>query len=175
VAENPSIKDVVVVIPVIASSVAMTWEVGRFSYYGGYRYFTLTEHLAAATNYLPLAIIVSIPIIVLISFARLIGIPFFKDSSTIKPFGALIAFALGLFVTLILSAASTRNELLSLANNPDSPRSVIDIKLKDGGSKSAALIMSGDRGILVFNPHTRRSELIRWDDIKSLDWQDDDG
>ena len=55
------LKDALVVIPLLASSLAITWEVGYFSRLGGgsFALFSLTEHIAFAVQVLPLAIAVA--------------------------------------------------------------------------------------------------------------------
>src|SRR4051794_17340419 len=56
------LKDALVVIPLLASSLAITWEVGYFSRLGGgsFALFSLTEHIAFAVQALPLAIAVAL-------------------------------------------------------------------------------------------------------------------
>jgi hypothetical protein len=52
-------KDALLFVPLIASSLAISWEVGRFIPFGGFRYFTLSEHLLAAMGALPYALVVA--------------------------------------------------------------------------------------------------------------------
>jgi hypothetical protein len=53
-------RDVVVVLPVVASTMAISWQVGRMLPFGGFRFFSLTEHLIAATAALPVALITTL-------------------------------------------------------------------------------------------------------------------
>jgi hypothetical protein len=63
------VKDLVVLIPLFASSIAISWEVGRFMPLGGFLYFSLSEHLLAAMYALPGALILS-------AFFAVLVIPF---------------------------------------------------------------------------------------------------
>lgn len=60
-----SLKDAVVVIPLLGSALAMSWEVGSFLPIGGaaFSYFSISEHLAFAVPALPFAIGFSIMMI----------------------------------------------------------------------------------------------------------------
>ena len=53
------VKDLVVLIPLFATSLAISWEVGRFGPYGGFLFFSLSEHLLAAMAALPVALFLS--------------------------------------------------------------------------------------------------------------------
>jgi hypothetical protein len=61
VTDKPTIsldlKDVLVTIPAISSAFALSWEIGRFLPFGGFEYFSVSEHLLAAINGLPVAIV----------------------------------------------------------------------------------------------------------------------
>jgi hypothetical protein len=50
------IKDALLMVPVIASSVAISWAIGRFIPFGGFGYFSLSDHLLSATSALPVAL-----------------------------------------------------------------------------------------------------------------------
>jgi hypothetical protein len=49
-------KDILLLVPLVASSVAISFQVGRFLPFAGFGYFTLSEHLIAAIGALPLAL-----------------------------------------------------------------------------------------------------------------------
>ncbi|MCK1478605.1 hypothetical protein IVB27_28620 [Bradyrhizobium sp. 197] len=55
-AEKVPLKDAVVLVPLMASSLAIAWEVGRFLPFGGFLLFTFSEHMLAAMNALPIAL-----------------------------------------------------------------------------------------------------------------------
>jgi hypothetical protein len=48
-------KDSAVAVPLLASSLAITWQVGRFAPTGGFENFSLSDHLVAAMAALPTA------------------------------------------------------------------------------------------------------------------------
>ena len=50
------IKDFAVLLPLLGTSLAIAWEVGRFSPTGGFGLFGLLDHLVAATAALPIAL-----------------------------------------------------------------------------------------------------------------------
>jgi hypothetical protein len=54
-----SLKDFVVMVPAVASALALCWEVGSFLPIGGaaFSYFSITEHIAFAVPALPFAIV----------------------------------------------------------------------------------------------------------------------
>lgn len=56
----PTVKDLAVLVPFVASSLAISWEVGRFIPFGGFVLFSLSEHLLAAMAALPLALAVTV-------------------------------------------------------------------------------------------------------------------
>lgn len=60
-----SLKDTIVILPVMGTGLAMCWEVGSFLPIGGaaFSYFSITEHLAFAVPALPFAILFSLSII----------------------------------------------------------------------------------------------------------------
>lgn len=63
------VKDLVVLIPLFASSIAISWEVGRFMPLGGFLFFSLSEHLLDAMYAMPAALILS-------AFFAVLVIPF---------------------------------------------------------------------------------------------------
>ena len=60
------VKDLVVMIPLLASSLAISFEVGRFGPTSGFLYFSLSEHLLAAIYALPAALVLSTLLAVLV-------------------------------------------------------------------------------------------------------------
>ena len=50
------VKDLAVLIPLFATSLAISWEVGRFQPLGGFLFFSLSEHLLNAMRALPVAL-----------------------------------------------------------------------------------------------------------------------
>jgi hypothetical protein len=59
-----SVRDLLVLIPLFGSLLAMTWEVGSFIPTGGFTLFSLPEHLLAATNALPAALVSAVVLMV---------------------------------------------------------------------------------------------------------------
>jgi hypothetical protein len=55
-----SVKDLAVLIPLFATSLAISWEVGTFIPFGGFVYFSLSEHLLNAMYALPIALVFSV-------------------------------------------------------------------------------------------------------------------
>lgn len=60
------VKDLVVLIPLFATALAISWEVGRFQPSGGFLFFSLSEHILAAMEALPHAMASSAYFVVLI-------------------------------------------------------------------------------------------------------------
>jgi hypothetical protein len=61
-----SLKDALIVIPFLASALALAWEVGYFVRIGGgaFGLFSIVEHLTFALQALPIALIVTVPSVV---------------------------------------------------------------------------------------------------------------
>lgn len=75
--EKWSLKEVTVFIPAMTTALAIAWQVGRFQSFGGYggfTYFSLTDHLVAAAEALPLAFI----------FSSVVCIVLFNNSVAVK-------------------------------------------------------------------------------------------
>jgi hypothetical protein len=53
-------KDAVLMAPVFATSIAISWEVGKFTVTGGFFFFSLSEHLVSAISALPIALAVAL-------------------------------------------------------------------------------------------------------------------
>ena len=53
---NWNVKDFAVLLPLFGTSLAIAWEVGRFSPTGGFNLFGLADHIVAATAALPVAL-----------------------------------------------------------------------------------------------------------------------
>lgn len=53
-------KDVLLLVPTLASTIAVFWEIARFMPFGGFQYFTLSDHLLAALQGLPTALAISV-------------------------------------------------------------------------------------------------------------------
>ncbi len=64
------LKDIAVVVPLFATTVAISWEVGISIMSGGFFYFSLSEHLVAAIAALPFALIVAVAMTFLAAFVR---------------------------------------------------------------------------------------------------------
>jgi hypothetical protein len=62
------VKDFVVLIPLFGGVLAMTWEAGQFIPTGGFRLFSLSEHLLAAIGSLPFAFIAAVVVILAVTF-----------------------------------------------------------------------------------------------------------
>jgi hypothetical protein len=54
------LKDALVALPLVASTLAICWEIGRFSVFGGFLLFTLSEHLLSAMRALPYALVAAL-------------------------------------------------------------------------------------------------------------------
>ncbi|UPK05338.1 hypothetical protein [Bradyrhizobium sp. 170] len=91
------IKDLAVVVPLIASSVAMSYEVGRFLIFGGFYYFSISEHLLFALSSLPLALFGTI-------FLALIFVPisYFANRTHEWKFGPRIRTYIALLTIALL-------------------------------------------------------------------------
>jgi hypothetical protein len=68
VGDRMQVKDVVVLVPILGSSLALTWEAGQFFPTGGFRLFSLSEHLLSAIAALPIALIAAVVAIVAVTF-----------------------------------------------------------------------------------------------------------
>jgi hypothetical protein len=97
-------KDIVVLIPLAASTMALTWEIGSFVPTGGFYYFSVSEHLVSALRALPIAVLTAIGIAVLISVFS----PILKQhpnwSAVLlrsKAFGIMMTLGLGLSILAI--------------------------------------------------------------------------
>jgi hypothetical protein len=53
---NRDVKDFAVLLPLFGTSLAIAWEVGRFTPTGGFNLFGLADHIVAATTALPIAL-----------------------------------------------------------------------------------------------------------------------
>lgn len=58
--EPLALKDAILMAPLFATSVAISWEVGIFSVSGGFYFFSLSEHLVSAISALPLALLTAL-------------------------------------------------------------------------------------------------------------------
>ncbi len=62
------LKDVLVAVSLMATALAICWEIGRFAPFQGFLFFTLSEHLLSAMVGLPFALITVIFLVVAFSF-----------------------------------------------------------------------------------------------------------
>jgi hypothetical protein len=114
-------KDFVLLIPLLASSLAISWEVGKFFPSGGFSFFTLSEHFLAAMVALPVALVVTF--FFAFSFATL-G-PIARRMAAKSPRWALIVSLLAIAIGLAIPGAvefHKRGEL-------DSSTVVVDLAL----------------------------------------------
>jgi hypothetical protein len=70
---NWQIKDALLIIPLAASALAISWEIGRFAPFGGFRLFTISDHLLAALSALPIALIFTIYFLAVLGLIPTIG------------------------------------------------------------------------------------------------------
>jgi hypothetical protein len=104
-----SSKDLIIYLPLMGSSLALTWEVGSFFPIHGsvFGMFSLSEHLVFAFQGLPLAI-VSVVFILILYAQSVINRRFFRPSFARKWFyfaGELIGLALGIGLGIYLAVS----------------------------------------------------------------------
>jgi hypothetical protein len=210
-------RDVVVVLPVVASTMAISWQVGRMLPFGGFRFFSLTEHLIAATAALPVALITtlwlgvifgalqkagygikpprrpvmlfSILLLVTISvtamliylFGVVLGSAiifdvvillfvanlFWFNISLTSITAMLFAFAVALIFTITLAYEQSDKLIQSFKSNTTLLSTVI---LKTGDKILAYVVMSGERGLLLYNPSSNLVTYLPTDDVKKVEW-----
>lgn len=216
--DQMSFKDGAVLLPLVASTFAISWEVGRFFPFGGFRLFTLSEHLLSAASYLPVALTSTAAVAFYFSLAARVTHGGGKRGSVIftivcfaiyisacfvahiyfgaswpsigvyivfclvflmvfliviifeRPFtnvsGVTAIFAFGIVSSLMFAAASS---YVWAEQAQSDPTALTDIHLKTG-IKKALLIMVGERGVLFFDPTSKRTTLARLDDLQGLEW-----
>jgi len=208
-------KDVFLSLPFVASTLAISWEVGRMIPFGGFHFFSLTEHLLSAVKALPLALMTSVFLAMLVGLYGFIG-DRFRPEKPLRPFllGVLgIAIALGgsawfqgtaislfileglillllanafwfrfpltslvsmlvLFGIVIALTMSLANEqsVILLKNSRTDPRALSTVNYKDGSQRAGLLVMSGERGLLIYDPKSDTVKFERPEDIKSVEW-----
>lgn len=214
------VKDFLVLIPSFGGVLAMTWEVGSFIPTGGFTYFSLSEHLLAAVNALPVALATAVVLLVgplfFFPFRETGVLPLFDQTDKpvalrgvlvgaaiffvilgvavifaalifrVSPFiggGVFIIAAAGFLIgrpkplvvyavifvcSLIITmgfAVDYRRDYLN------SPRSDIlsTIHTKNGVYRGK-VIMSGERGLLFYQPDQTAFVFERQDEIQRIEW-----
>lgn len=212
------LRDVLVATPVLGIAVAISWDFGRSTAYGGFTLFSVSEHVLGALAALPIALALVMLFPVLIAWtdqnspkppasrpppgalARFVAFAFiFFLCTALAIFGLFIHFAIIVIaastifalVTLALLTQNTtillwpmlisgcllwtiaagndfaRVEMNAVIANPERA-DVIETK---SGEKRGHVLMSGERGVLMFQPETNEVMLVRWDEIKSIRWK----
>jgi hypothetical protein len=108
--------------------------------------------------------------------------------SELISYGGLLLYVANLFwfrvamnATLGLAAVAVLAVLISISLGSDVSKSIIDrsktdasllttILHKDSSTTTGLLVMSGERGLLVFDPQNDRMIFERLEDLKSLQW-----
>jgi hypothetical protein len=207
-------KDAVLLVPIGASTIAIIWDIGSFLVVGGFHYFTLSEHILSALRALPIALFVSIgillifaapfdkvsilaklyqvlfeswfylplllltsgvallglvifqlltPLAVLVSIG-IVGLTFGRKLATIRSAGGLATFAcLIMFLTFIMAS----DEMTLYLNGPVTDSAKLTTKTETVVGK---IIMSGERGVLLFKDETQTIIFTKADEIKSIEW-----
>ncbi len=99
----PPLKDIAVFLPIVASSIAMSWEVGRFIPFGGFRFFSFSEHVISAIGAFPIALVVTAFLGACAPFFRRLLISTLRLHASFKPHlqpTATIASIVLMFLTL---------------------------------------------------------------------------
>ncbi|WP_076858116.1 hypothetical protein [Bradyrhizobium mercantei] len=217
-------KDAVVLVPLVGSALAMSWEVGSFFPIGlsAFSLFSVTEHLAFAIPALPFAIFTAVSLLVgdvvsdsIIRFqnpieatkketrkrpARVrwfrilvpaIGILFASIAFYFNPSATYVACVVALVlmaltfgfeidpatrIRVIMLGAGSAILIFSFALGVDSMRQVLNKASETtlettGGTLSAIMVRSGERGILIYERSRLRFDFVKWDSIKSTSWQ----
>jgi hypothetical protein len=213
------VKDLLVLIPLFGSVLAMTWEVGSFIPTGGFTYFSLSEHLLAAVNALPYALATAVVLLVgpLFFFPSrekaalplfdqpdnpedrrgvLIGAAIFVIFGGAVIFAALIfrvspfigggifiiaaaAFLIGrpkplvgyaiVFVcSLIITMGFAVDYMRDYLNSPRSD--ILSTIHTKNGVYRGKFIMSGERGLLFYQPDQNGFVFERQDEIQRIEW-----
>jgi hypothetical protein len=91
-------KNIAILVPVLSSALAISWEVGRFTVVPGFFLFSLSEHLLAAMQALPLAF--GVAALLTFTGAGLVAVmdrlAFRPSMSTQRRLALLLALALGI-------------------------------------------------------------------------------
>ena len=215
------IKDLAVLVPLLGSGLAVTYEIGSFYPLGAIAFglFSLSEHLLGALAAFPIVLaLLGTSILAywqfsIVTFRRSLRRRRPDEGRRKKRINNLILFALvGLGAILVWAGWKNRSAFYiavglcsfgsaSLAFLPRSTRirlhilmlvvafafllagavgvdhtrkallsrCVAEFAFKDG-VKSAVLVRSGERGILLYDPARNQFTFDKWDDLKSIGW-----
>jgi lysylphosphatidylglycerol synthetase-like protein (DUF2156 family) len=167
------LKDTVVAVPLVASALAITRQVGAMSSLGGFALFTVSEHLLWALGALPMALMYTIGralVLATLNFAhrafpkKLVWLRY-PLGSTI---GLLCIIGLALIADFTLAFEHSTRNIKRL--QPDSPI-IADIVLKSGTTIKAYVVMIGERGVLFYEPGGDTMTYRKMDDVEQFHWR----
>jgi hypothetical protein len=211
-------KDILVAMPVLASSLAVSWEVGRMIPFGGFSFFTLSEHLLSALKALPVAFLVAVQLVLVLGLINVainhrpkksgwtfLGILAMMSASLIlihylgwgwtevvyavvfdivilgfianafwfrMPFsgtaGILVTFGAAIAGAMIL--ADNASTLIVERAKVNDATVLSTVTYKNGNKKLALLVMSGERGLLLYDAGTNKVTFELLDDVKTVEW-----
>ncbi|UFX41829.1 hypothetical protein HAP47_0021225 [Bradyrhizobium sp. 41S5] len=209
-AETIQLKDLMLIVPFMASTIAITWEVGRLLPFGGFRLFSISDHLLSALSSLPIALYLCAtaplvtyflhraatkakrkkPVFAVFAITSLILIiagvffmPWFKV--TIVLMEAFVVVALAQFLwpflpqralpvaafgsAVLFTFALAYESSLVVIREGKTVATITTVALKSG-TVEAIVLMTGERGILLFDPTTDRISFLKADEMQKLDW-----
>jgi hypothetical protein len=219
-ADKLELKDVLVLVPTLASIMAVRWQIARFLPFGGFQYFSLTDHLLAALQALPFAATIVgffgliyagsvgytrnaaklsdahkirgfvafsgaclagllvgivydyvrggfIPLSPLIGTGIFLLLIFNRLAFHYRP-TRLATYVVGACAIIILTIAAAFDSSYGTIRHSWARRSTITLK---SGPVEAIVLMTGDRGLLLYDPVNDRVTYRRLDDIERIDWK----
>jgi hypothetical protein len=209
------VKDLLVVIPLVASTLAMTREVGSFFSIGGFHYFSISEHIVSALRALPFAITVSMLLAALAAaagskqeelrkkFLAHINKPMFwlvlvlgiaiawvlafllHEFSPYIIIGGCLPLLIYIFLlknvpvasgtgiaamscVMLLVTFGVASDTMKHYLNSNSAQ-IVEVTTKTG-TVTGKMIMSGERGALIYRDDSQAFLFERADEIKSIQW-----
>jgi hypothetical protein len=209
-------RDLLIVVPALGVVISVTWEVGKFTAFGAFSLFSLSDHVMGALQALPLALLLALgttviagrtiqppaprssdkppvrgfkralAIIAIYSLAAVwFAVGFFAHLAIILAAGLLLvaivtlaifqatamyygaALAAGLLIITIAAGNDVaRSEMEAASRTP--PELLETLETKSGEHIQGRTLMSGERGMLFYQPNTNEITFVRSDDIKSL-------
>jgi hypothetical protein len=211
------IKELLFLAPLLGTSLAISYEVGRFLPFGGFRFFSLSEHLLAAVAALPVAVFLSlyflaafagikhigiiegrrgitrfvvgctlgiVPAVLLIgamtdgtySFAivavaatmvLIFAVVLLSRYDLTNPAAMAVVYAFSLVIAILLAQEVSRTTVIAAKNHTNGVLSEI---VTNSGTTKAYVVMSGERGLLLYNPDTDRVSYQKMDEVQKIEW-----
>jgi hypothetical protein len=207
-----SAREALLVIPLTATALALSWEVGSFIPVGGaaFSYFSIAEHIAFAAPALPFALLIATAVVaghllgsatadkilatrvrfmirpvlfVLCGAAVALGV--YRKSAALVTLGVIfllvgcaillarshlkrIGISTGLVSFALLFSVSLGVDYTRDRLNSASPE-LSSIQMTDG-VVSAVVIRSGERGLLYYDPSSKKIVFKKWELVKAIDW-----